>query len=190
MPEYIIWADKSAANDLVAPTTDKQHLGWVEGEQPPHEYFNWMQNQNDRRLTYLESPVTWNIWKSYVNTRTETISAGVEFTVPEYVVGAEHLEVYLDGVYCFIDETYQEVGVKGAPSTVIKWMSDISPEYSIMIRTPIKATEKVSLVTSSLVDLETLIEEVVSQTKEASSSYSVYAVIDEDNTNDYETPSV
>lgn len=180
MPEYIAWADQAASNELVAPSTEKQHAGWVEGEQPPHEYFNWHQNRTDKRLDSLESPFTTDRLISKPGERAETILAGSEFTVPEYVVGASHLCVMLDSIVCLNGDTYAEVGKPGSRSTKITWLDDIDPSYQIIAWAPIEVTRKVSLVNTTVVDLEELIAQVVGQTTGASTEYTVYGVVDPD----------
>ena len=68
----------------------------------------------------------------------EDVVAGADFTVPEYMVGAHRLEVFLDGLRC-VDGTaenaqYAEVGKTGTQSTIIRWHADIPADYDILVR--------------------------------------------------------
>ena len=162
MPEHVIWGDQAPAIDIVAPSVEKQHLGW-EKEYPPHEFFNWYFNRTDTRLGSLEEPWTKESIHSAPGERTETILAGSEYTVPEYIVGSRNLEVYLDQYPCIegINGTYTEVGDPLTRSTKIVWNDDIASEYDILIKTPTQLSKKINIVTSSVIDFETMLQAIV-----------------------------
>lgn len=75
---------------------------------------------------------------SAANTRKAVITAGANFAVPEYTVGAHRLEVYLDGVLCACGTEkaaqYAEVGSEGAKSAAIRWHDDIPKDRDILVR--------------------------------------------------------
>ncbi len=54
-------------------------------------------------------------------------------TVPPYRCGENRLVVYIDGVKCERGLVYQEVGVPGTKSTVIRFTSDIPAEYEVSV---------------------------------------------------------
>ena len=76
---------------------------------------------------------------SPANSRENVIEAGTNFTVPEYVVGTNTLEVYWNGLLCLAgaDNTYQykEVGTTGSKSTVIQFWDDVKQDVEIYART-------------------------------------------------------
>lgn len=133
MSDKIIWGDTALATDIVEPSTEKQHQGWELNELPPHEYFNWYFNRTDSRLNDLEDKTPqYTSMYSGGNTRTGDIEAGTSYTVPQYTVGTGQLRIYLDGLICIRDVTYEEVGEDGSVSTSIKWLDKIGKEYAIM----------------------------------------------------------
>ncbi|PWL59090.1 MAG: hypothetical protein DBY37_10690 [Desulfovibrionaceae bacterium] len=75
---------------------------------------------------------------SAAGTREEVVVAGADFTVPEYMVGAHRLEVFLDGLRCVCGETdaaqYTEVGSTGTQSTIIRWHDNIPADCDILVR--------------------------------------------------------
>ena len=76
---------------------------------------------------------------SPANSREEVVEAGTNFTVPEYVVGSNTLEVFWNGLLCIAgaDNTYQykEVGTTGSKSTVIQFWDDVKQDVEIYART-------------------------------------------------------
>lgn len=161
MSEYIAWADTAAAADLVAPDTAKQHLGWTYGEQPPHEYFNWMQNRTDTRLARLEAPSAMTTATSEAYARQAVIEADTLYQVPEYVVGAGHLQVFLDGLECVLGETYLEVGASGNTSTHITFEDNIPTSFRITAKAPVAALDNYGVPPMNASDLESLIGQIV-----------------------------
>lgn len=47
----------ASAGTIEAPSSGKRSLGWVKGEKPPYEWFNWAMNQSDRRTNQLAKAV-------------------------------------------------------------------------------------------------------------------------------------
>lgn len=71
-PITTIWASDSDAN-IVEPTTYKKGIGWLGGEKPPHEYFNYVLNQTDTKINELVA--------SYLNkTEAQTLSGAMTFS--------------------------------------------------------------------------------------------------------------
>lgn len=68
--------------------------------------------------------------------RAAVLSAGTEYTVPEYVVGHNNLAVYLDGVRVFAgaSDGFTEVGNAGTLSTKIKFSSNVATDVQITAR--------------------------------------------------------
>lgn len=60
-------------------------------------------------------------------------TAGTVLTVPEYIVGANRLELFLDGIKCTKDDTYSEVGEAGSTSTTIVLNDAIPAAYYIQV---------------------------------------------------------
>ena len=92
------------------------------------------------RTDYPLSTVVYQLSRDPVQTisesRSEVLAAGTEYTVPEYVVGHNNLEVYLDGVRLFAGANggYTEVGYKGFKSTTIKFSADVAADVQIVAR--------------------------------------------------------
>lgn len=59
------WASNG---NRVDPDLTKIEDGWLFGEQPPHEYMNWLQNQHGQKINYLlrSGVPEWNAETSYV----------------------------------------------------------------------------------------------------------------------------
>lgn len=75
---------------------------------------------------------------SAAGTREAVITAGADFSVPEYIVGGHRLEVFLDGLRCVCgtaeNAQYAEVGSAGTQSTIIRWHDDIPADSDILVR--------------------------------------------------------
>lgn len=76
---------------------------------------------------------------SAAGTRTATVAANTNYTVPSYVVGSGRLLVFLDGIKCAAgtnaaQHQYKEVGTAGAASMVIQWHQPIDKTYDIEAR--------------------------------------------------------
>ena len=77
--------------------------------------------------------------QSVANTRTETILANTEYTVPEYTVGKNNLFVFINGLHAMggfnsSDPdaiTYSEVGIEKQISNTIKFHDDILINYDL-----------------------------------------------------------
>src|SRR5690606_36460894 len=54
---YPRWADDDSAG-IVNPNEDKKDKGFISGEEPPAEYFNWFMNLTYQWIRYLEFPNT------------------------------------------------------------------------------------------------------------------------------------
>ncbi len=68
--------------------------------------------------------------------RDSELSAGTEYTVPQYVVGRNNLVVYLDGVRLFAgaESGFTEIGEAGSLSTAIKFSSNVAADVQIVAR--------------------------------------------------------
>lgn len=44
------WASNG---NIIEPVQDKKTIGWILGEQPPHEYMNWIQNTFGQKLNHV-----------------------------------------------------------------------------------------------------------------------------------------
>ena len=143
MSDYIVWAHDADASEIQAPSADKQASGWTQ-ETPPHEWFNWKWNQTDTRLENLEGPSRRAKLTSLANTRPDTIEANERFDLPvTYVVGANNLQVYIDGILCQPGEglQYVECGQEGQTSDYIRFNDDIDPTHDITVIIPTTAEE-------------------------------------------------
>lgn len=56
-------------------------------------------------------------------------------TVPSYIVGSNSLQVFIDGIKCTRGITFEEVGTVGSTSTSIKFLDDISTDYTVEVVT-------------------------------------------------------
>jgi hypothetical protein len=70
------------------------------------------------------------------NPRAQDYPKWALYTVPEYVVGENQLDIYHNGLHCTINRQYQEVGVVGSKSTQIKLMHPVimRDEYDVYVR--------------------------------------------------------
>lgn len=58
------WA---SSGDIVEPDLSKIEQGWLLGEQPPHEFFNWIQNTFGQKINHVlqRGVASWDSGKSY-----------------------------------------------------------------------------------------------------------------------------
>lgn len=103
---------------------------------------------------------------SAANTRTEVIAAGTDYTVPEYRVGDNGLQVYLHGLMCSAgaDNQYVEVGTAGTISTKIKWNDDIPQRYEILVKAPVNTSTTIRLIVDGSQNLHDVLEDVINDT--------------------------
>lgn len=68
--------------------------------------------------------------------RSADIAAGESYTVPQYVVGASNIAVYLDGLKasCGENGVFSEVGTKDSVSTTIKFNHAVAKDVEIIVR--------------------------------------------------------
>ncbi|MEE0814224.1 MAG: hypothetical protein U0M13_01040 [Desulfovibrio fairfieldensis] len=76
---------------------------------------------------------------SAAGSRTEAILAGTPWSVPAYSVGADRLEVFLDGLACAggndsATAQYAEIGTFGETSSEIFFHDDIAPDMDVLVR--------------------------------------------------------
>ena len=91
----------------------------------------------DAVLTALDTdPV-----EEFSSSRSEDISVGTEYPVPQYIVGASHnifsashISVFLSGLKCALGVDFNEVGVAGEPSTSITFTESVDRDTSILAR--------------------------------------------------------
>ena len=153
MATHIIWASEAEASHVLAPSAEKIAQGW-DVEVPPHEYFNWWMNRVDERLAVLESPVENHTRRWFAKDRTATVLANERFDLPAaYIVGGNHLKVFIDGLLCEVgeDAQYVECGTPGTESTYIRFNDDIEVEYDIRVEIPIRAVEPIRYADEELV---------------------------------------
>lgn len=63
------------------------------------------------------------------------ITANTNYTIPiSYIVGANEIEIYWNGVYLAKDENWEEVGTEGQASTTVKFGWDIEVGEELLIR--------------------------------------------------------
>lgn len=80
-----------------------------------------------------EVPVT-KTYVSVAGSRVQEIPASGSITVPQYVVGAGQLLVFLDGVQCFAGVSYNEYGAAGTSSTTLVFLQRIPADMDILVR--------------------------------------------------------
>lgn len=78
--------------------------------------------------------VTIGVWSSLSGSRADIITANTDFVIIPYQVGGNRLIISLDGIECFPDIQYKEVGTTGNSSNVIHWKMDVPIKYDIFIR--------------------------------------------------------
>lgn len=78
-------------------------------------------------------PVNVIRYTSPAGTRTETIKANTNFEIPDkYVVGESKIQVFVDDIHCCIGTEYNEVGIVGEESNIIKFIDwDITPDRNL-----------------------------------------------------------
>ena len=92
----------------------------VEGEQYPL----------DAVLTALDTdPV-----EAFSASREKDLPAGTTYAVPQYIVGASHISVFLSGLKCAQGADFVEVGALGEPSTTITFTHIVDKNMSILVR--------------------------------------------------------
>lgn len=92
----------------------------VDGEQYPL----------DAVLTALDTdPV-----ESFSSSRPKDLAVGESYTVPQYIVGASHISVFLSGLKCAQGADFVEVGALGEPSTTITFTHIVDKNMSILVR--------------------------------------------------------
>lgn len=141
MQDTMIWASDATVQDCLIPPEQKIKQGWERSEKPPHQWFNWYMNRTDKRLTNMEEPVHSYMQRWDARDRTDVITAHSRFDLPvRYIVGGNHLRVYLDGILCEPgeDAQYVECGDEGTESSYIRWNDDIDVEYDIRIEIPVR----------------------------------------------------
>lgn len=153
MATHVIWADQAPPEAVEAPPLERQQRGWTR-EAPPHEWFNWHMRRTDTRLADLERPWLRDTLHSPAGTRPGVLRAGEPFAVPEYTVGADRLEIRLDGIPCLPGEAaqYMEVGEAGEQSCHIAWNDDIDASFDILIRAPRKVEAEYVILDKELLD--------------------------------------
>ena len=88
--------------------------------------------------TVIPSAAEADIVQSLEGDRTEIIPANTNYTVPEYIVGINSLQVYVNGARaaCGSDPTkhlYKEVGLENQPSTSIQFLDPIPVDAEIIV---------------------------------------------------------
>ena len=61
------------------------------------------------------------------------VCAFSQVAVPPYIVDSHKLVVYIDGVKCERGKVYEEIGLPGSTSTIIRFTTDISDEYEVSV---------------------------------------------------------
>ena len=54
--------------------------------------------------------------------------------MPQYIVEASHISVYLNGLKCALGTDFNEVGISGEPSTSITFADTVEKGISILVR--------------------------------------------------------
>ena len=88
--------------------------------------------------TVVPSAAEADIVQSLEGDRAEVIPANTNYTVPEYIVGINSLQVYVNGARasCGSDPTkhlYKEIGIENQPSTSIQFLDPIPVDAEIII---------------------------------------------------------
>lgn len=88
--------------------------------------------------TVIPSAAEADIVQSLEGDRTQVIPANTNYTVPEYIVGINSLQVYVNGARasCGSDPTkhlYKEIGIENQPSTTIQFLDPIPVDTNIII---------------------------------------------------------
>ena len=114
-------------------------------------------NDLENRIGNLEMPTFCTKCDSPAGTRPDVIVADSIYVLPaEYTVGADQLQVYLDGILQYEGQGYVEVGNVGARSTDIKFLFDVSTATNIRVYVSTKNGENYTVLneTTTLAAME------------------------------------
>lgn len=87
------------------------------------------------------------------NTRARPIVSGDEFTVPEYLVAGDCIDVYVDGLLKTPGIDYEERGSANSTSTTIVWKTSVPVTATIVCRSQTFATSTLDYYSSAMDDL-------------------------------------
>jgi hypothetical protein len=108
------------------------------------------------RVAALEAPVFCKKFDFPADTRAAAVPAGRIFTLPaEYVVGADQLQVYRNGILLYEGKDYHEVGAIGDRATDITFTADLPVSDNIRAYVSIRAGEQTTVLNEA-VSLEAL----------------------------------
>ena len=119
--EVVNTATEAVAETRVTQTLLEDHIDYTDKA---------IANHNQDVLAHPDIRADQEITEEVIQT---PITAGAQVRVPEYLVNSCRLSVYVDGVKCNRGTVYEEIGLPGSKSTVIKFTSDISDEYEVSV---------------------------------------------------------
>lgn len=120
------------------------------------------------RVARLEEPVFSTRLDSPAGTRPDIIKAGEIFTFEgEYVVGANQLQVFKNGILLYAGADYEEAGIAGEKASDIIFLKDVEISDSIRAYIATRGSEEYTIIAgaSSLKSLEDKIGEMVRQNR-------------------------
>lgn len=121
------------------------------------------------RVARLEEPLFSTQLDSPAGTRPEKISAGDVFTFNgEYVVGANQLQVFKNGILLYAGADYEELGITGDKSSDIIFLKDVEVSDNIRAYIATRGNEEYTIVpgASGLKALEKKISEMTAQNRQ------------------------
>ncbi len=121
------------------------------------------------RVARLEEPVFSTRLDSPAGTRPEKIQAGEIFTFEgEYVVGANQLQIFKNGILLYAGADYQEMGTAGEKASDVIFLKDVEISDNIRAYIATRGSEEYTIVAgaSSLKTLEEKIAEMARQIRQ------------------------
>lgn len=123
-------------------------------------------NDMAKRLEKLEEPVYSTRLDSPANTRVDTVNPGDIFTLDaEYVVGANQLQVFKNGVLLYENADYEEIGIVGNKATDIRFLKPVNVKDSIRAYIATRNAEEFTVL-GGATSLKTVEEKVAEYTNE------------------------
>lgn len=107
----LLWAE---LGDYVAPTNDKITQGWLV-EVPPRQYWNWLENRQDKQLAYLTQKgfAEWDNTLEYIINKSYVQHSGIVYKCVRTNTGVTPGTSTLDWVVAFTTSTAASEALKG-----------------------------------------------------------------------------
>lgn len=118
------------------------------------------------RVSRLEEPLFSTRLDSPAGTRPETIRAGEIFTFEgEYVVGANQLQIFKNGILLYAGADYLEMGEAGEKASDVIFLKDVDISDNIRAYIAVRGSDEYTIIAGAS-SLKTLEEKIVEMTRQ------------------------